>query len=56
MSELIYDRIKDNLLTLKMSNTLEIMDNYLEHAIKDNTPVLEIFWIISLRQKPRAGV
>lgn len=42
MSELIYDRIKDNLVTLKMSNTLEIMDNYLEHAIKDKTPALEI--------------
>lgn len=42
MSELIYDRIKDNLATLKMSNTLEIMDNYLEHAIKEKTPALEI--------------
>ena len=42
MSELIYDRIKDNLATLKMSNTLEIMDNYLEHAVKENTPALEI--------------
>jgi len=42
MSELIYDRIKDNLATLKMSNTLEIMDNYLEHAVKENMPVLEV--------------
>lgn len=42
MSELIYDRIKDNLATLKMSNTLEIMDNYLEHAVKENTPALEV--------------
>jgi len=42
MNELIYDRLKDNLATLKMTNTLEIMDNYLEHAIKDNIPALEI--------------
>ena len=42
MSELIYDRIKDNLAILKMSNTLEIMDNYLEHAVKENTPALEV--------------
>jgi len=42
VSDLIYDRIKDNLTTLKMSNTLEIMDNYLEHAIKENIPPLEI--------------
>jgi len=42
MSELIYDRIKDNLSILKLTNTLEIMDNYLEQAIKDKTPSLEI--------------
>lgn len=42
MSDLIYDRIKDNLLSLKMTNTLEIIDNYLEHAIKEKTPVLEV--------------
>jgi DNA replication protein DnaC len=42
MNELIYDRIKDNLTTLKMSNTLEIMDNYLEHAIKEKASALEI--------------
>jgi len=42
LSELIYDRIKYNLATLKMSKTLEIMDNYLEHATKDEASALKI--------------
>ena len=42
MSELIYDRIKENLSHLKMSNTIETIDNYLEKAIKDKTGVLEV--------------
>ena len=50
MNELIYDRIKDNLATLKMSNTLEIMDNYLEHAVKENTPTLDILDHIFARE------
>ena len=35
MSELVYARLKENLDSLKMRNTLEILDNYLERAIKD---------------------
>ena len=50
MSELIYERIKDSLTTLKMTNTLEIMDNYLEHAMKENTPVLDILDHIFARE------
>ncbi len=42
MSELMYERIKENLLALKMPNTLETIDNYLEQAIKDKTSVVEI--------------
>ena len=35
MSEVLYDRLKENLEALKMRHTLEILDNYLERAIKD---------------------
>ena len=41
MGELMYDRIKENLLTLKMLNTLETIDNYLEQAIKEKKSVVE---------------
>lgn len=42
MSELIYDRIKENLVSLKMTNTLNTLDNYLEHALKDKVGAVEI--------------
>lgn len=42
MSDLVYERIKDSLSTLKMTNTLETMDNYLEHALKEKTSILEV--------------
>jgi len=42
MSEFTYERLRENLERLKMKNTLEILDNYLERAIKDNTNVVEI--------------
>jgi len=42
MSDLIYDRIKENLTSLKMINTLETIDNYLEHALKEKASVLEV--------------
>ena len=42
MSEITYDRIKENLFSLGMNNTLEIMDNYLERAIKDKTNIVDI--------------
>lgn len=37
MSEITYERIKNNLQTLNMKNTLNIIDNYLEQAIHDKT-------------------
>lgn len=42
MSDLIYERIKDNLTHLKMTNTLETIDNYIERAIKDGIGILEV--------------
>jgi DNA replication protein DnaC len=42
MSEFTYERLRENLERLKMKNTLEILDNYLERAIKENTNVVEI--------------
>jgi DNA replication protein DnaC len=42
MSEFTYDRLRENLDRLKMKNTLEILDNYLERAIADNINVVEI--------------
>lgn len=40
MSEIVYERIKNNLSTLNMNNTLNIIDNYLEKAIHDKkTPL-----------------
>ena len=42
MGELMYDRIKENLLALKMPNTLETIDNYLEQALKEKKSVVEV--------------
>ena len=42
MSELTMDRLRENLTSLKMRNTLEILDNYLEMAIKDNLNVVDV--------------
>lgn len=42
MSEITYERIKENLLALNMKNTLEIIDNYLERAIADKTNIVDI--------------
>ena len=42
MSEFTYERLRGNLERLRMKNTLEILDNYLERAIKDNINVVEI--------------
>ena len=36
MSELTMDRLRENLESLKMKNTLEILDNYLERAVAEN--------------------
>lgn len=42
MSDLIYERIKENLTSLNMTNTLDTMDNYLEYALKEKAGVLEV--------------
>ncbi len=36
MSEFTMDRLRENLESLKMKNTLEILDNYLEWAAVEN--------------------
>ena len=33
MTEFTMDRLRENLESLKMKNTLEILDNYLERAV-----------------------
>lgn len=42
MSELAYERIKNNLETLGMKNTLTIIDNYLERAIHEKKNIVDI--------------
>jgi len=42
VSEITYERIKENLLALNMKNTLEIIDNYLERAIADKINVVDV--------------
>ena len=42
MSELTMDRLRENLESLKMKNTLEILDNYLERAIAENLNIVEV--------------
>ena len=41
MSDFTYERLKENLERLKMRNTLEILDNYLEQALKDKCALPE---------------
>ena len=42
MSELTVDRLRENLESLKMKNTLEILDNYLERAVADKLNIVEV--------------
>jgi len=42
MSEFVMERLRENLTSLKMRNTLEIIDNYLERAVKDNLNIVEV--------------
>jgi len=42
MTELTMERLKTNLESLKMKNTLEILDNYLERAVKDELNVVDV--------------
>jgi DNA replication protein DnaC len=42
MSGLTMERLKENLEGLKMSNTLQIIDNYLEQAVKDDVNIIDV--------------
>ena len=42
MSEFTMDRLRENLESLKMNNTLEILDNYLERAVAENLNIVEV--------------
>ena len=42
MTELTMERLRENLESLKMKNTLEILDNYLERAVKDELNIVEV--------------
>ena len=42
MNELTMDRLKENLESLKMKNTLEILDNYLERAVAEKLNVVDV--------------
>jgi DNA replication protein DnaC len=42
MSEIMIERIRENLTMLKMKHTLEILDNYLERAVKDSLNIIEV--------------
>jgi len=52
------DRIRENLAALKMKHTLEILDNYLERAVKENLNIIEaldhILAVESLQKRQRA--
>ena len=42
MNELTMDRLKENLESLKMKNTLEILDNYLERAVGEKLNIVDV--------------
>lgn len=44
MSDFTYEQLKENLERLKMKNTLEILHNYLEQAIKDKVNKSQVFF------------
>lgn len=58
MAEIMMERLRENLEILKMKNTLEILDNYLERAVKDKLNIVEvldhIFTEESLAKRRRA--
>ena len=41
MDNIVYERLHNNLSTLKLNRIKEIMDNYLERAIKDDISLTE---------------
>ena len=42
MTEFTMDRLRKNLESLKMKNTLEILDNYLERAVAENLNSVDV--------------
>ena len=42
MTKFTMDRLRENLEALKMKNTLEILDNYLERAVAENLNIAEV--------------
>ncbi len=42
MSEFTMDRLRENLESLKMKNTLGILDNYLERAVAENLNIVDV--------------
>ena len=50
MSEFTMDRLRENLESLKMKNTLEILDNYLERAAAENLNIVEVLDHIFLEE------
>ena len=42
MTEFTMDRLRENLENLKMKNTLEILDNYLERAVAENLNIVDV--------------
>ena len=52
MTEFTMDRLRENLEALKMKNTLEILDNYLERAVAENLNIVEVLDHIFQTQSP----
>jgi len=42
MTELTMEHLRENLESLKMKNTLEILHNYRERAVKDELNIVEV--------------
>lgn len=42
MGKLMMERIRENFVAIKMKNTLVILDNYLERAVKDELNIVEV--------------
>ena len=55
MSEFTMDRLRENLEALKMKNTLEILDNYLERAVADKLNIVEVLDHIFLEEAKSKG-
>ena len=42
MTEFTMDRLRENLESLKMKHTMEILDNYLERAVAENLNIVDV--------------